>query len=70
MTSLPIWTAGLWRCCIVTIRHTGGQPEGATVACAVCGEPLRVRNGAWESASFGERPSPMYNARIDSEAAD
>lgn len=71
MSALPIYTAGLWRCCIDAIRSFAGMPDnGKEIACPVCGEKLRIRNGAWELVNPVPAITPLGNTRLANEAAD
>lgn len=70
MSQLPIYTGGLWRCCISLIRnYAGPSPEGHEITCPDCGEPLRVRHGAWELAQPILPATAVNNVRLDGTVA-
>jgi hypothetical protein len=66
MHHMPIWTGGMKRCCLETLRNVRTMHvEGDVIPCARCGVALRVRNSAWELAKDILPYQPVSNTRLD-----
>lgn len=65
MSSLPIYSGGMKRCCIEEIRKSAVRSdEGTTLTCRTCQSPLRVRRGSWEFASDRIPAHDIHNYRL------